>query len=142
MFEEAQDTIQDVHSTFVRLLARRIEELEERSQMGQLLHAASEGPATGLLGWGLRVVTPAPGRGLRRAGSRRRRRTGARLRSPVTVSGKAPPASPAAQVAKPHRCLSLQRELLLTALAVGFIDSVALFQILFIDFNMKKIITM
>lgn len=51
-----------------------------------------------------------------------------------------PPASPAAQVAKPHRCLSLQRELLLTALAVGFIDSVALFQILFIDFNMKKII--
>lgn len=111
MFEEAQDTIQDVHSTFVRLLAHRIEELEQCSQMGQLLYAASKGPETGLRGWGMRVMTPAPVRGLRRAGSRRHRRTGARLRSPVTVGGKAPPASPAAQVAKPHRCLSLQREL-------------------------------
>lgn len=44
---------------------------------------------------------------------------------------------------KPQMCLSLQSELLLTTLAVNFIDFIALFQILFIYCNRKKkIITM
>lgn len=41
---------------------------------------------------------------------------------------------------KPQMRLSLQSELLLTSLAVNFIDFIALFQILFIYFNIKKLL--